>query len=27
IRHGNVDDLRIESGESIDELFRQDFKA
>lgn len=23
----NVDDLRIESGESIDELFRQDFKA
>ncbi|HEM6126005.1 TPA: ABC transporter ATP-binding protein [Streptococcus suis] len=27
IRHGNVDGLRIESGESIDELFRQDFKA
>ncbi len=27
IRHENVDDLRIESGESIDELFRQDFKA
>lgn len=27
IRQGNVDDLRIESGESIDELFRQDFKA
>lgn len=27
IRHGNVDDLRIEIGESIDELFRQDFKA
>lgn len=27
VRHGNVDDLRIESGESIDELFRQDFKA
>ncbi|WP_170241447.1 ABC transporter ATP-binding protein [Streptococcus suis] len=27
IRHGSVDDLRIESGESIDELFRQDFKA
>ncbi len=27
IRHENVDDLRIECGESIDELFRQDFKA
>lgn len=27
VRQGNVDDLRIESGESIDELFRQDFKA
>lgn len=27
VRHGNVDDLRIESGESIDELFRRDFKA
>ncbi|HFI0037853.1 TPA: ABC transporter ATP-binding protein [Streptococcus suis] len=27
IRHENVDYLRIESGESIDELFRQDFKA
>ncbi|MBF0819258.1 ABC transporter ATP-binding protein [Streptococcus acidominimus] len=27
IRHSNVDDLRIESGESIDELFRREFKA
>ena len=27
IRQGNVDDLRIETGESIDSLFRQDFKA
>lgn len=27
VRQGNVDDLRIESGESIDELFRRDFKA
>ncbi|MGT2911902.1 ABC transporter ATP-binding protein [Streptococcus cameli] len=27
IRHDNVDDLRIESGESIDELFRRDFRA
>lgn len=27
IRHSNVDDLRIEHGESIDELFRQEFKA
>lgn len=27
IRQGNVDDLRIETGESIDQLFRQDFKA
>ncbi|HEL1556545.1 TPA: ABC transporter ATP-binding protein [Streptococcus suis] len=27
IRQGNVDDLRIETGESIDTLFRQDFKA
>lgn len=27
IRHGNVDDIRIEHGESIDELFRRDFKA
>lgn len=27
VRHANVDDLRIESGESIDELFRRDFKA
>ncbi|MBV1943580.1 ABC transporter ATP-binding protein [Streptococcus parasuis] len=27
IRQGNVDDLRIEAGESIDSLFRQDFKA
>lgn len=27
VRHSNVDDLRIESGESIDQLFRQDFKA
>ena len=27
VRHGNVDDLRIESGESIDELFRRDFRA
>lgn len=27
VRHANVDDLRIESGESIDQLFRQDFKA
>lgn len=27
IRQGNVDDLRIESGESIDELFRREFKA
>ncbi len=26
IRQGNVDDIRIESGESIDELFRRDFK-
>ncbi|WP_394405220.1 ABC transporter ATP-binding protein [Streptococcus sp. 20-1249] len=26
IRQGNVDDIRIESGESIDELFRHDFK-
>ncbi|MTB64050.1 ATP-binding cassette domain-containing protein [Streptococcus sp. zg-86] len=27
IRHSDVDDLRIESGESIDELFRREFKA
>lgn len=27
VRQGNVDDLRIESGESIDELFRREFKA
>lgn len=27
VRQGNVDDLRIESGESIDELFRRDFRA
>lgn len=27
VRHGNVDDLRIESGLSIDELFRNDFRA
>lgn len=27
IRQGNVDDIRIEHGESIDELFRQEFKA
>ncbi len=27
IRQGNVDDLRIETGESIDSLFRQDFKS
>lgn len=27
VRHENVDDLRDEKGESIDQLFRQDFKA
>ncbi|HEL1586333.1 TPA: ABC transporter ATP-binding protein [Streptococcus suis] len=27
VRQGNVDDLRIDSGQSIDELFRSDFKA
>lgn len=27
IRHSNVDDLRIEHGGSIDELFRQEFRA
>lgn len=27
VRQGNVDDLRYEYGMSIDELFRQDFKA
>lgn len=27
IRQGNVDDLRVEYGESIDELFRDDFRA
>lgn len=27
VRQGNVDDLRVESGESIDELFRREFKA
>ena len=27
VRQGNVDDLRVESGLSIDELFRQDFRA
>lgn len=27
VRQGNVDDLRIEIGESIDELFRRDFKV
>lgn len=27
VRQGNVDDLRIESGSSIDELFRSEFKA
>lgn len=27
IRHSNVDDLRIETGESIDHLFRQEFKS
>lgn len=27
IRHSNVDDIRIEYGGSIDELFRQEFKA
>lgn len=27
IRQGNIDDLRIDTGESIDSLFRQDFKA
>ena len=27
VRHGNVDDLRVESGLSIDELFRSDFRA
>ncbi|TMR49781.1 ABC transporter ATP-binding protein, partial [Streptococcus pseudopneumoniae] len=26
-RQGNVDDIRYESGESIDQLFRQEFKA
>ncbi|MHC5879660.1 ABC transporter ATP-binding protein, partial [Streptococcus pyogenes] len=27
VRQGNVDDLRIESGLSIDQLFRDEFKA
>ena len=27
VRQGNVDDIRYESGESIDQLFRQEFKA
>lgn len=27
VRHGNVDDIRYEAGESIDQLFRQEFKA
>ncbi|MBZ2095614.1 ABC transporter ATP-binding protein [Streptococcus oralis] len=27
VRQGNVDDVRYESGESIDQLFRQEFKA
>ncbi|MGT2666007.1 ABC transporter ATP-binding protein [Streptococcus rifensis] len=27
VRQGNVDDLRVEHGESIDELFRDDFRA
>ena len=27
LRHTDVDDLRLQSGESIDELFRQEFKA
>ena len=27
VRQGNVDDLRVESGLSIDELFRDDFRA
>ena len=27
VRQGNVDDLRVESGLSIDELFRSDFRA
>ncbi|HFI0150758.1 TPA: ABC transporter ATP-binding protein [Streptococcus suis] len=27
VRQGNVDDLRVESGESIDELFRREFRA
>ena len=27
VRQGNVDDLRVESGLSIDELFRNDFRA
>ncbi len=26
VRQGNVDDIRYESGESIDQLFRQEFK-
>ena len=27
VRQGNVDDIRYESGGSIDQLFRQEFKA
>lgn len=27
VRQGNVDDIRYESGESIDQLFRHEFKA
>ena len=27
VRQGNVDDIRYESGESIDQLFRQEFKS
>ncbi|MGT2756318.1 ABC transporter ATP-binding protein [Streptococcus ovuberis] len=27
VRQGNVDDLRVQHGESIDELFRDDFRA
>lgn len=27
VRQGNVDDLRVQYGESIDELFRDDFRA